>query len=200
MGKKELLFKFFLCIGIFISSDALSQDVFEEENIAQVVQETAPNLKINYTWADFLVGDSCQEDFTALNELPFLTPEQEKLKNEMSTYCFAGVSVWDDLKTVFRQSKKSLLLNQAMTEEWFIMRYVRALPVYLFDIHHTTPKGDTLEDKLDKIQNVIENKKPEKVLVLMQDLSPNQQLFFMPLFNEVTQLLDFKRELREGEK
>ena len=200
MGKKKLFFKFFLCVGILFSNEVLSQEIELQEDAPVVQKVIFDTPEINYTWADFLIGESCRDDFALLSGLPFLTPEQEKLKNEMTTYCLSSVSVWDDLKKIFRQNKKSLLLNQNAKEEWFVIRYVKMIPIYLWDIHNANPRGHTLQDKLDKIQNAIDNKKLEKVLALMQDLSPSQQLFFMPLFNEITQLLDFKQDLGKGEK
>lgn len=199
MEKKGLFLKFFLCVGILFSKDVLAQDVLIEEEVAPVVQEMISDApKINYTWSDFLVRESCRDDFALLEGLPFLTPEQEKLKSEMMTYCLSDISVWDNLKKIFKQNKKSLLMNQVAKEESFIIRYVKVLPLYLLDIHNTDPKGNKLQDKLDRMQNAIDDKKLEKVLVIMQDLSASQQLFFMPLFNEITQLLDFKQELEKG--
>ena len=200
MKKRRLGLSFFLCIGVLFSNEVLSQDILSDDNFLPIVQEVVPDVpKINYTWSDFLIGESCQDDYTLLDGLPFLTPEQESLKSKMMTYCLSSVSIWDDLRKIFRQSKKNLLINQSMKEEWFVIRYIDALPYYLMDIHRTNPQGDSLQDKLDRIQNALDDKKLDKVLVLMQDLSPNQQLFFMSLFNEISQLLDFKQELR-GEK
>ena len=79
------------------------------------------------------------------------------------------------------------------------MGYIKAIPYYLFNIHNQHPQGGTLSAKLDRIQNAIQNKNPEQVILLMQDLSPNEQLFFMPLFNEANSLIDFKKLLSESE-
>ena len=79
------------------------------------------------------------------------------------------------------------------------MGYIKALPYYLFDIHNTQTTGSTLFAKLDKIQNAIEAKNPEEIVLLMQDLAPKEQLFFIPLFNEANALIDFKQALNGEE-
>ena len=202
MGRKFLI-GIFLCFEILFSNGVLSQDFLIQSGIEPQIssQEVSPDtVKINYTWSDFLEKESCQADFLILSKLHFLTQEQEKLKNAMMTYCVSPISVWDDLLTIFRQNKKNLLMDQNAKEEWFVMHHIKSLPILLLDVHNSYPTGDTLMDKLDLIQNAITDKKLEKILLFMQDLSPNQQLFFMPLFNEVTQLIDFKNALRKEEK
>ena len=201
--KRKFFVGIFLCFEMLFSNGVLSQDFPVRDEIETRISSQEVSLdtvKIDYTWADFLQKESCQADFLILSKLHFLTQEQEKLKNAMMTYCVSSISVWDDLLTIFRQNKKNLLMDQNAKEEWFVMRHIKSLPILLLDIHNSYPTGDTLTDKLDRIQNAVMNKKPEKILLFMQDLSPNQQLFFMPLFNEVTQLIDFKNVLRKGEK
>ena len=203
---KRILFMFcFLTLSLPVWAQEIQGVSVSEEFVRPsepaIMWPSEPEQVIftKYSWADFLSGESCQLDYTALNSVSFLTQEQEKLKNEMMSYCFSPNAVWNSLKLTFRQNKKTLLMNQLQKNENFVMRYVKMLPLFLWDVHNTSPKGNTLTDNLDRIQIAIDDKRPEKVLTLMQDLSPNQQLFFMPLFNEVNRLIDFKQHLeREG--
>ena len=97
----------------------------------------------------------------------------------------------------FRQNKKDLLINEKLKEGETILRYLKVIPLVFFDVHKTHPVGQTLQAQLDRIQNAIQNKDPEAVLLLMQDLLPAQQLFLMPLFNEAQRLTDFKNMLEK---
>ena len=91
MKKRRLGLSFFLCIGVLFSNEVLSQDILSDDNFLPIVQEVVPDVpKINYTWSDFLIGESCQDDYTLLDGLPFLTPEQESLKSKMMTYCLSS--------------------------------------------------------------------------------------------------------------
>lgn len=158
-------------------------------------QPEAPVYQITYTWGDFLSGKSCLYEFNQFQQLAFLSQEQQFLKDKMQTYCVREIGVWNTLSTLFRQNKKALLIDTTLRENGSIMGYLKVLPFYLFDFHNMQPKGLDLFSKLDKIQNALQMKNPDQVILLMQNLSPNEQLFFMPLFNEVNALIDFKDAL-----
>lgn len=155
---------------------------------------------VSYTWADFLQGKSCQDDFDQLQQLPFLSPEQRSLKDKMQIYCVKEIKIWKTLLSLFRQNKKTLLIDNTLKKNGSFMGYVKAIPYYLLDIHHTRPVNADISSKLDKIQNAIEAKNPEQVVLLMQDLSPKEQLFFISLFNEATALIDFEQALSKKEE
>ena len=157
------------------------------------------SFHLAYTWGDFLMGQNCLTALNQLQDISFLSEEQSRLKDKMQTYCVGKITIWDTLLSLFRQNKKSLLIDKTLKENGSFMGYMKALPYYLVDIHNTKPTGTDLSAKLDKIQNAIQNKNPEEVVLLMQDLSPNEQLFFMPLFNEASSLIDFKKALSESE-
>ena len=149
--------------------------------------EQAPS---SYTWSDFLMGKSCEDDATILDQ----SGTFNKLKH---TYCMGPIHAWEDLLITFRQNKKDLLINEKLKEGETILRYLKVIPLVFFDVHKTHPVGQTLQAQLDRIQNAIQNKDPEAVLLLMQDLLPAQQLFLMPLFNEAQRLTDFKNMLEK---
>ena len=173
-----------------ISVSAMAQEVLPEMSVSPVADEPAEQL-ITYTWSDFLMGKSCEDVFSSPNES--YTTALNKLAD---TYCANPVQAWDNLLVIFRQGKKDLLVNEALKENH--LRYLKVIPLLFFDVYHRSPKGQTLADRLDRIQQAIQNKDPDRVLFLMQDLSPTQQLFLMPLFNEARQWADFKKMLEEG--
>ena len=200
--------KYAIILGLLFSIPVLAQEVQEENLIGTLIippeqpvlriEEDEKILLLNYTWADFLQNKSCQDDFNQLQQLPFLSSEQQSLKDKMQTYCVGKIGAWDSLLTLFRQNKKALLIDKALQEKSTFMGYIKALPYYLFDIHNTQATGSTLFAKLDKIQKAISAKNPEAVVLLMQDLSPKEQLFFISLFNEANALIDFKVALQGG--
>lgn len=187
--------RFGILLGLMFSIPVLAQSAID----IPLLGAEKSDFHSTYTWADFLQGKSCREDFNALQQLSFLSPQQQALRDKMQTYCQGQVGAWDTLLSLFRQNKKALLIDQTLQENGPFMGYIKALPYYLFDIHNTQATGSTLFAKLDKIQNAIEAKNPEEVVLLMQDLSPKEQLFFIPLFNEANALIDFKQALNGEE-
>ncbi len=192
--KGRYLWIFFLgvCLGV--------HPVSAQEFLVAEFEPQIPVFQPSYTWGDFLVGQSCITDFNQLQNLPFLSEKQTQLKEKMQTYCVGQITVWDTLSTFFHQNKKALLIEKTLKENDSLLGYVKALPYYLFDIHNIKPMGTGLLVQLDKIQNALKNKDPEQIVFLMQDLSPNEQLFFMSLFNEASSLIDFKKLLSESEE
>ena len=181
--------KYGIILGILFSIPVWAYDI----------QEVQIGRMATYTWSDFLEGKSCTEDFNQLNTLDFISPKQQFLKDKMQTYCMGNITVWDTLLSSFRQNKKALLMDRILKENGLVMGYIKTIPYQLVDIHNTHPIGADLSSKLDRIQNAIQSKNPEQVVLLMQDLSPNEQLFFMPLFNESNTLIDFKNALQGGQ-
>ena len=206
--------KYWLIWGLLFSIPVMAEDLklnfsdslsdFSQEN-SQLVLETAQPvesvaMKTTYTWDDFLMGKSCNEDFHLLETLPFLSQDQQLLKDKMRFYCIGEKRnlVWSDLLNTFRQNKKNLLINKILKENGTVLGYVKAIPYFLLDIHNTSPKGNTLNDKLDLIQNAIQNKEPGRVLVEMQKLSAEDQLYLSTVFNEAGALIDFQTALQGG--
>ena len=190
--------KYFL--EIFVGLGMFVLPAFAQDFLLETLSETnIPAFHLTYTWNDFLMEDSCLSDFDQLKTLPFLSEEQRQLQTKMETYCVGKINAWKNLLTLFRQNKKALLINKTLTQNGPVMGYIKAVPYYLIDIHNTQPVGDDLFAKLDRIENAVQNKNPQQVVLLMQDLSANEQLFFMPLFNEVSNLIDFKKMLAESE-
>ena len=91
------------------------------------------------------------------------------------------------------------MLEHFVNENGRFMGYIKAMPFLLFDWHNKNPEGHHLFATLDKIQNTIQHKNPQATLQQMQNLSPEQQLFLMPVFNMATDLLNFQDALKEGE-
>jgi len=188
--KKKTITILLLFVLCFVHS--VAAEVPGKLEFAPVVDEIK-----GYTWSDFLMGKSCRQHLIHLQNLPFATNDQENLKKQMQTYCLDSEGLWKDLLISFRRSKKDLLVNQTLNENSFV-RYLKVVPLLLFDLHMSHPSGNTLLAQLDRIQNAIRNKNPEQVLELMQNLSPNQQLFLMPIFNEAASLVDFQKALEGG--
>lgn len=186
--------KYAIIMGLIFSIPVFAQSVID----IPLLEEEKSDFQPTYTWADFLQGKSCQDDFKALQQLPFLSPAQQALRDKMQTYCVGKIGVWNSLLTIFHQNKKALLIDKVLKENGHYLGYIKALPIYLFDIHNTQSTGTGLLTKLDKIQNAVQAKDPEGIVLLMQDLSPNEQLFFMPLYNEANALIDFKQALQGG--
>ena len=133
--------------------------------------------------------------FAELQKSPFLSVQQEELKNKFQKYCIGRISIWESLLDTFCQNKKALLIYETLQQNGRWMGHIKTLRYYLFDIHALRPIGNDLSAQLDKIQNAIQNKDMNGVVHLMQNLSPKQQLFLMPVFNMATDLLDFKELL-----
>ncbi len=188
-----------LCGGCLLSHPLFAQEFLLETISESVSEPEIPAFHLSYTWGDFLMEKSCLVDFNQLQSLPFLSQEQRTLRDKMQTYCVNKITVWDTLLKLFRQNKKALLIHKTLKENGQIVGYVKALPYYLFDVHDQAPAGNSLRAKMDRIQNAIHTKNPEQITHLMQDLSPDEQLFFMPLFNEANTLIDFKEALSESE-
>jgi len=191
---RQFLGKIALGIWLFAYPVQAQEFLLEEA----LIPDAFP-FRLTYTWGDFLMGQNCRTALNQLQEIPFLSEEQSRLKDKMQTYCVGKITVWNNLLTLFRQNKKALLIDKVLKENSTVLGYIKALPYYLFDIHNTKPTGTDLSARLDKIQNAIQNKNPEEVVLLMQDLSPKEQLFFMSLFNEASSLIDFKKALSESE-
>ncbi|MGN0919721.1 MAG: hypothetical protein ACI4OR_03070 [Alphaproteobacteria bacterium] len=193
--KQKYLWGLVLGVSLLTSSLQAQELLLEEVKTAEI-----PVFHLTYTWGDFLMGNSCSADFNQLKILPFLSEQQRFLQDKMEVYCVKKITVWDSLLIQFRQNKKALLKDKMIKENGPFLGFLKALPYDLFDIHHYQPKGDTLFAQLDRIQNAIQDKNPEQVIFLMQSLSPNDQLFLMPLFNEASRLIDFKKALAESEE
>ena len=194
--------KYGIILGILFSVPVMAEDlplfldpVLVDEPVIQPAEQ--PTI-IHYTWDDFLLGKPCDEDFYSLQKLPFLSPKQQFLRDNMQTYCLGQrrERIWDELLATFRQCKKNLLIKKTVQGNGLFWGYIKALPYFLFDLHNTHPNGNTLGNTLDFIQNAIQNKEPQKVLSLMQNLSTNEQLIFNPLFNEASVLVDFQNALK----
>ena len=184
-------------LGLWLlTTPVQAQEFLLEESLVPNV----PLFRLTYTWGDFLMENSCLTDFNRLEDLAVLSEEQNGLRDKMQTYCAGKITVWDNLLLLFRQNKKALLIDKVSKENTSFIKYVKVLPYYLFNIHNQHPQGEGLSAKLDRIQNAIQNKNPEQVILFMQALSPNEQLFFMPLFNEANSLIDFKKILSESEE
>ena len=188
-----------------ITSNVLAQAV-DEELVLEETQEKnilpdIPSVQLTYTWADFLQGKSCLNDFNRLNALDFISQRQQFLKDKMQMYCIGQKkdTAWSDLLVTFRQCKKNLLINKTLKENGVFWGYIKSAPYFLFDIHDTVPNGNTLNGKLDLIQNAIQNKEPEKVLLEMQNLQPEDQLYLTAVFNEAGSLVDFRQALSGSE-
>ena len=198
--------KYWVILGVLLpglaGAEDLSIDLPSNQSIEyqESVQPVEQNLGITYTWEDFLKGKSCDEDFHLLEELPFLSQDQQLLKSQMQTYCVLQKknTIWSDLLTTFRQGKKNLLINKTLKENGTYLGYIKAIPYFLLYIHNTNPKGNSLNDKLDLIQNAIQNKEPGKVLTEMQKLSAEDQLYLSAVFNESSALVDFQKALQGG--
>ena len=183
---------FLLGMGFFSSFSAYAQ-----EDSLTPIQELSPKKVIQYQWADFLMGKTCSDDFNYLENQSFLTSNQEKLKLSMQDYCLGKMNVWNHLLMTFYSNKKNLLIDKTLKKNGPIMRYVKAVPYWLVNIHCFHPQGDSLTAKLDRIENAIQNRDPENVLFLIQDLTPQQQIFLISLFNEASQLIAFKKTLEQ---
>ena len=181
--------------------EVVSQETVEEEVILPSAtyseEEVIPSFNVTYSWGDFLMGKTCTEDFEELQTNPFLTESQEILKNKFQKYCLGEITIWKTVLETFYQNKKALLIHECLQKNGRWLGYVKALPYFLFDIHMLNPTGNDLNARLDRIQNAIQSKDPTMVIELIQDLSPEQQLFLMPHFNMVKDLLDFKDLLKE---
>ena len=192
----------FLCFPV--GAEDLDLVVLEDSSaeLKNIVQPVGQLEKITYTWDDFLQGKSCQDDFNRLQKLDFISQEQQFLKDKMQAYCITlkRDTVWMDLLNVFRQSKKNLFVNKILRENGTFFGYIRALPYFLVDVHNTHPTGNALKDKLDSVQNAIQNKEPEEVLTKIQDLAVEDQLYLNTIFNEAGALLDFKNALKGRDK
>ena len=101
------------------------------------------------------------------------------------------------LLNTFYQNKKSLLIHEFIQKNGRWVGYIKVFPYLLFDVHMSSPKGSGLLAQLDRIQNAIQDKNPKNISDLIQGLSPEQQLFFMPVLNTAMDLLDFKTLLKE---
>ena len=178
---------------IFVLLLGISWGVLAEEEQNAFSSFVEPLEECPYTWSDFLMGKSCSS---------FLNGKQTEaistsLTQMMHSYCAQQpIRAWADLLTTFRQNKRDLLINETLKKGHPFFRYLKVLPILLFDVSHLSPTGQTLSDQLDRIQQAIQNKDPEQVLFLMQDLSPNQQLFLLPVFNEAQRLFDFQKLLQ----
>ena len=198
--------KYWVVLGVLLPGFAIAEDLSIDlpSNQSVVYQEIAQPVEqsvgITYTWNNFLMGEPCDKDFHLLEALPFLSQDQQLLKDKMQTYCVSPKKsgVWSDLLTTFRQGKKNLLVNKTLKENGTFLGYIKVIPYFLLDIHNTSPKGNSLDDKLDLIQNAIQNKEPEKVLTEMQKLSPSEQLYLSAIFNEASALVDFQKVLQGG--
>ena len=193
--------RYWLIWGLLFSMPVMAEDIREEAFLyddASVIQSVEQPPKITYVWADFLQGKSCADDFNHLQQLPFLTQKEQALRDKMQTYCINQKQkvVWSDLLNTFRQCKKNLLINKILKENDVFIGYIKAAPYYLFDIHNTNPNDNTLTGKLDLIQNAIQNKEPEKILIKMQELSPSDQLYLSAVFNDASSLVDFQKALQ----
>ena len=158
----------------------------------EVLSPVESDFQLTYTWGDFLMGLSCRDDFNRLQQEPFLTDRQEEQKVQLQKYCVGKVTAWETLLTTFHQNKKALLVDESLKQNGRLLGYVKALPYFLFDVHFMYPTGGGVSAELDRIQNALEAKNPQEVIQLMQKLSPQQQLFLMPVFNGATDLLNFK--------
>ena len=181
------IYAFFL---LALALPALGQEVsLVSESVVQPVES---DFQLTYTWGDFLTGLSCQDDFNRLQKEPFLTARQEERKAQLQKYCVGKVTVWETLLTTFHQNKKALLVDESLKQNGRLWGYVKALPYFLFDVHFGHPTGEGLAAQLDRIQNALQAKNPQEVIQLMQKLSPQQQLFLMPVFNGAVDLLNFQ--------
>ena len=180
----------------FLLGIGLSFPLCAQENFSESAQEPEQKI-VQYQWADFLMGNPCSVDFNRLKEKSFLTKNQEKLKSAMQEYCVGKTDVWDHLLITFYANKKNLLVDKTLKENGPIMRYIKVIPYWLVSIHKRYPTGDSLMAKLDRIENALQDRNPEKVLFLVQDLTPTQQIFLIPIFNEASQLVAFKKTLEQ---
>ena len=198
--------RYWILWGLLFSLPVIANDLVSPYNVNYadgVYQGTndsvGQSVQISYVWSDFLQGKSCNDDFNRLNTLEIISQKQQFLKDKMQAYCITQKkgTIWSGLLSTFRKSKKNLLIDKILKEEGTFWKYAKVVPYFLFDIHNTHPVGNTLNDKLDLIQNAIQNKDPEMVLLQMQELSPVEQLYLNSVFNEISILLDFKNALEE---
>ena len=214
MGKKC-----FIILGIMFPLLAFAQEIqldetkIEDDFLTPLVPQSVsdiqappaievkqePTLDIHYSWTDFLTAKSCTEDLKQFQKISFLSNEQKYLKELMENYCTSGVSAWKKLLNIFRQGKKNLMIHSILSQDSSLIRYLKVIPYFLFDFHNMHPTDQTLASKLDKIQNAIQDKMPEQIIFLIQELSPNQQTFLVPLLNETNQLIDLKNALQGRE-
>ena len=146
----------------------------------------------------FFTNKSCKSSFHQLDKAAFLNEKQTILKDQLQKYCLKKITIWESLLDNFRQNKKTLLIERTLKENGILLGYIKALPYRLFDWHNKTPTGISLNAKLDRIQNAILEKDLEGVLNLMQDLTIQEQLSFISVFNEANNLVDFHKSL-EGD-
>ena len=146
--------KFFIAIlslGIVCSSQVVAQEITQEDNTEQDLSSSQP-LPIYYTWTDFLAKKDC---------LPFVksletNSEHQDLYQNLKSYCLNNNGqFWDDLLGTFRKEKRTLLINQTLNQGKSYVRYLKALPYFLFDIQDTKSFGNQPKNILDKIEQAI---------------------------------------------
>ena len=189
MVKKEFIFGI---LGLLLASPLWAEEALPEVQQSEIIVPIEVPEQMHYTWADFFLVLPCFDDFNYLQMLPFLSQEQQILKTKMQEYCIGDMKyIWGNLVKDFRTGKKKVLINKTLKENGTFWGYVKALPYFLFDVYYLQQSGNPFND----IQTAIYQKDPQKMVDLIKALPSDEQVFFLPVFNEAQALVDLKRAL-----
>ena len=178
-----------------------SDTIVEPENLTQTtLAETAEDeiqeLKLNYTWADFVAQKDCREFVKGLNN----NNEFKELAQNLKGYCNTPkMSAWQEWLHTLRQEKKQLLISQTMGEI-SVIKYIKVIPYFFFDIQNTNPKGNTSKDLLNKIQQAIIEHQPQEAMDLISKLPENWQKNLTKTMSIGETILKIKQELNNEQE
>ena len=74
-----VFFLFMWCLPAFAEESVELSETLSELPLAFVTENTPSEVAISYSWGDFLMGKSCQEDFNKLQNKPFLTEAESNI-------------------------------------------------------------------------------------------------------------------------
>ena len=178
-----------------------SEAIIEPENLTQTtLAETAEDEiqepKLNYTWADFVAQKDCREFIRGLNN----NNEFKELAQNLKGYCNTPkMSAWQEWLHTLRQEKKQLLISQTMGEI-SVIKYIKVIPYFFFDIQNTNPKGNTSKDLLNKIQQAIIEHQPQEAMDLISKLPENWQKNLTKTMSIGETILKIKQELNNEQE
>ena len=183
----------------------------EEEDVEEIVEiprnprqsvtslSYSPKATMNYSLLKAIElrdalknGGDCRVLLEELIAMPDKTPEMDQALMDLLKSCLDR-PINGQMKQAFYATKKRAILRIFQAQYPSYLAYLKALPYFLVDIRKKNPTTDTPLDILDRIQNAVEEERPQLVLTLIPELPENVQA----TLHEVTQLAVAEADLNK---
>ena len=137
-------------------------------------------------------GSDCRPLLEELIALPNKTPEMDQALMKLLQSCLDR-PITGQMKQAFYAAKKRAILRIFQAENPTYIAYLKALPYFIIHIRKKNPTTNAPLDILDRIQNAIDEERPQLVLKLIPELPENVQA----TLHDVTQLAEAEFNLNK---